>query len=1181
MEHAQSNPTASAPLLDVSYEFTHADVLSCLEDTNSPVPEFSTKTQYTSFRDALAGIFSNFSIEIYTEVSNHFGFEGVSDYDLTSVANSECHLSVIQPQAPSPSFLKDATQSGNFPGVVELLKMSLRVYVDEIEGVIKGACMISDSDPLLISQSFAVLLAVWNDLRTKLANTSTLFAGYGLPLNTVRDTFIDALTTDLINEERAKKIISLIINGISTYLLGSEQPHILSLRAMISFVGAVHSQYIDELVDKLIPSVVAILRGKLNGLLTNKQGSQKASLELLHSIQARIKPALSRGLLHNLSLSTSDCSYDSEEETDSEGGDDLQEDDTCKAQPGVPSDGSANVTNTEISVPIGSTDNADDANDSLLIRHHAPVMNSDICVAILSVISSLNEFTEVLAYLLQVTYVELPTKVTTAMRCMQRNSGLFMPSQECLNILEVQSNLSHLRTSLLSAVLNDLEPLLTSPILSYTVIFNYFNGGKGLIYHLYVLAYEAEERCGAAEDSPLSLIDNFITRSLDLSLKYAYRNPGTYSLCIDKFLANPFVVDQSYLKGNPPTFPVAQVLAVNLIYLNSVSEDIQETLRYLLSNSLLVTLRKMQSNLSSGKVYELENPSLKAHVYTAAYVDTLCCNSNSSVAFVSAEAILVLVDSIIRFICLLELKLKELDELFCNPEPHEQIREYLSLLSCPSVPGQPLEALLRQIFCPSSSLRLPQLLLCALLAYCGHSCNSLLASKNSEPQGPVTTVAAAPIGTSNGITFRSSTKIAWEKMLIHKAPPRKQPLFHNLLDIAEMMGRFSWPILSSCMGFLRKNDGSLAAIVSRMINLSLNRFLCFSTSHALLILEQESYLEFRSSIPSDDISDICHKYLNNITSASSVAHAAKNMTMSDTNYILINAAFQSFLDETFIHVSAARKTPMLTTDIQKMLMAFVSGHVRVISPLLKSTLEASDVPPLHVLSLSGSIIVCTREVADTLDFVLQRTRVFPADLATVLGEVFSSVYPQMIRDGLLAMDSKGYLTVHSSLAKTKSAKEQLKDLTRQDPIASFFNRERCDYFCFSYANEGPHYKHLDCYTWYHSLDSVRCLPSKQEVSATDGQSDAITDAAPTVIVPQSAPQAMGKDINTVIALANAFIVRLVKTCGPLSRREIIDRCVEEVSGTSNETAKSSLDNLIDMDYLSYVDGDSSLLAYVM
>lgn len=60
--------------------------------------------------------------------------------------------------------------------------MSLRVYVDEIEGVIKGACMISDSDPLLISQSFAVLLAVWNDLRTKLANTSTLFAGYGLPL---------------------------------------------------------------------------------------------------------------------------------------------------------------------------------------------------------------------------------------------------------------------------------------------------------------------------------------------------------------------------------------------------------------------------------------------------------------------------------------------------------------------------------------------------------------------------------------------------------------------------------------------------------------------------------------------------------------------------------------------------------------------------------------------------------------------------------------------------------------------------------------------------------------------------------------------------------------------------------------------------------------------------------------
>lgn len=80
-------------------------------------------------------------------------------------------------------------------------------------------------------------------------------------------------------------------------------------------------------------------------------------------------------------------------------------------------------------------------------------------------------------------------------------------------------------------------------------------------------------------------------------------------------------------------------------------------------------------------------------------------------------------------------------------------------------------------------------------------------------------------------------------------------------------------------------------------------------------------------------------------------------------------------------------------------------------------------------------------MADTLDFVLQRTRVFPADLATVLGEVFSSVYPQMIRDGLLAMDSKGYLTVHSSLAKTKSAKEQLKDLTRQDPIASFFLTE--------------------------------------------------------------------------------------------------------------------------------------------
>ncbi|EFO61187.1 Hypothetical protein GLP15_1460 [Giardia lamblia P15] len=1181
MEHTQSDPITPASLLDVSYEFTYADVLGCLEDTSSPVPEFSTKIQYTSFRDALAGIFSNFSIDIYTEVSNHFGFEGVSDYDLTSVANSECHLSTVQPQAPSPSFLKDATQSGNFPGVAELLKMSLQIYVDEIEGVIKGACMISDSDPLLISQSFAVLLAVWNDLRTKLANTSTLFAGYGLPLDTVRDTFIDALTTDLINEERTKKIISLIINGISTYLLGSEQPHILSLRAMISFIGAIHSQHIDELVDKLIPSVVAILRGKLNGLLANKQGGQKASLELLHSVQSRIRPALSRELLHNFSLSVSDCFYDSEEETDSEGRDDLQEDDAHKIQPSLPSDEFADVTETEISIPIGSADNADDSTDSLLVRHHAPMMNAGICVAILSVISSLNEFTEVLTYLLQVTYMELPTKVATATGFMQRNSGVFMPSQECLNILEVQSNLSHLRTSLLSAVLSELEPLLKSPILSYTVIFNYFNGGKGVLYHLYILAYEAEERYGTAENSPLSLIDNFITRSLDISLKYVYRNPGTYALCMDKLLANPFVVEQSYLKSHPPIFPVAQVLAINLVYLNSVFEDIQETLRYLLSNSLLVTLRKMQSNLSSGKVYELENPSLKAYVYTAAYIDTLCYNSNSSVAFVSAEAILVLIDSIIRFICLLELKLKELDELFCNPEPHEQIREYLSLLSRPSVPGQTLEALLRQIFCPSNSLRLPQLLLCALLAYCNHSCNSLLTSKNSGLQGPVTTAAAGPIGASNGAIFRSSTKIAWEKMLVHKAPPRKRPPFHSILDIVEMMARFSWPILGSCISFLRKNDGNLAAIVSRMINLSLHRFLCFSTSHALLILEQESYLEFRSSTPSDDISDTCHKYLNNITSASSVAHAAKNMTMSDTNYILINAAFQSFLDETFIHVSTSGKASILTTDIQKMLMAFVSGHVRVISPLLKSTLEASDVPSLHVLSLSGSIIICTREVADSLDFVLQRTRVLPADLATNFGEVFSSVYPQMIRDSLLATDSRGYLTVHSSLVKEKSAKEQLKDLTKQDPIASFFNRERCDYFCFSYANEGSHYKHLDCYTWYHALDSVRCLPNKQEPSVADGQSEVITDAAPAVSAPQLAPQVMGKDTNTVIALANAFIVRLVKTCGPLNRREIIDRCVEEVSGTSNETAKSSLDNLIDMDYLNYVDGDPSLLAYVM
>lgn len=1177
MDPTQPDLAKSIPPLSISYEFTYADVLGCLEDIDSPVPEFPTKAQYTSFRDALASIFSNFSVEIYTEVSNHFGFEGISDYDLVSVANSECHLSAVQPQAPSPSFLKDATQSGYSPGITELLKLSLQAYADEIEGVVKGACMISDSDPLLISQSFAVLLAVWNDLRMKLANTSTLFAGYGLSLDVVKNTFIDMLTTDLINDERARKIISLIVNGISIYLIGSEQPHLLSLKAMISFIGAVHSQYIDELVDKLIASVVAILRGKLNGLLANKQTNPRESSDLLHRVQSKIRPVSSKRLSHPFSWLSD---LDSEEETDTED-DDLQEDNAHKKQTDTHSDRSADVTETEISIPITPADNIDDQNspekDHLLTRHHAPTMNDNICVAILLLISSLNEFTEVLAYLLQVTYVELPTKVTSAVGFTQKNCGVFMPSQECINILEVQPNLSHLRTNLLSAVLSELEPLLKSPVLSYTVIFNYFTGGKGLLYHLYTLAYEAEERCGSTGSSPLSIVDNFITRSFDLSIKYAYKNPGTYALCVDKLLANPYVVDQSYLRKHPPAFPVAQILATNIVYLCSVSEDLQDMLRYLLSNSLLVTLRKMQINLSSGKVYELENPSLKAHVHTAAYADTLCCNSNSPIAFVSSEAVLVLIDSIIRFICLLELKLKEVDELFCNPEPHVQVREYLSTLSCPSTPMQTFDMVLRQIFCPSNSLRFPQILLCALFIY---SSNATLTSKEHELQDPVTTAIACPIGASTGATFRHSNKVAWDKILIHKTPSRKHvTTFHTLLDIAEMMGRFSWPILGSCMSFLRQNDGSLAAVVSRMINLSLHRFLCFSTSHALLILEQESYLEFGSSISSDDVSDIYHKYLNNITSASSIAHAAKNMTMSDNNYILINAAFQSFLNETFVHVDTSKKAPALTSDIQKMLMAFVSGHIKVISPLLKSTLEASDVPSLHVLSLSGSIIICTREVADALDFVLQRKRVFSTDLASSLGEASSSIYPQMIRDGLLSMDSKGYLTVHPSLAEAKSAKEQLKDLTKQDPITSFFNRERCDYFCFSYANEGPHYKHLDCYTWYHSLDSIKYLQNKQDLTASR-QTEAVPDAVPANTAPQIALQAMGRDTNTVIALANAFIVRLVKTCGPLSRREIIDRCVEEVNGVSNETAKSSLDNLIDMDYLNYTNGDSTLLEYV-
>lgn len=1166
------------------------DLLDCLHDTNSPVPEFPTKAQYTSFRDALTSIFSNLSVEIYTEVSNHFGFEGISDYDIVSVANSECHLSAVQQQAPSPSVIKDAAQSGNSPGVIELLKMSLKAYVDEIDGVIKGACMISDSDPLLISQSFAVLLAVWNDLRMKLANTNTLFAGHRLPLHTVKDAFIDVLTKDLINEERAKKIISLIVNGVSTYLIGSEQPHILSLKAMISFIGAVHSQYIDELIDKLIPSVIAILRGKSNGLLANRQGSQKESSDLLRRIQSKIKPMASKVLMQSLDLSTSDSDFDVSD-TNAEDGDDdnddLKDDDTQKQK--TSHHVHVDVTETEISVPIGHVDNMDDKNgvndpdsldmDHLSTRHDAPAMSDDICVAILSLVSSINEFTEVLTYLLQTTYVELPTKVSKAIGFMQKNGGVFMPSRECLNILEVQSNLSHLRKSLLLAVLHELEPLFRSPVISYTTIFNYYNGGKGLLYHLYILAYEAEERCGSCEASPLSLIDNFIARSLDLSFKYVYRNPGTYSLCIDKLLTNPYIVDQSYLKKNPPAFPVAQVLAINLIYLSSILGDLQELLGSILSNSLLVTLRKMQSNLSTGKVYELENPNLKAYVHTAVYADTLCYNSNSPVAFVSAEAILILVDSIIRFICLLELKLKEMEDIFCNPEPHVQIKNYLSLLSHPPTHGHSLDMIFRQIFCPSASIRLPQILLCATFTYYGYSDNSTLFSRSIDLRGPMTTTITGPIGASGAPTFKNSTKIPWDKMLMHKSPSKKQVLsFHTLLDLIDMMGRFSWPILGSCMCFLRLNDGSLRAIVSRMINLSLHRFLCFSTSHALLILEQESYLEFGSSISSDDVSETYHKYLNNITSASSIAHAAKNMTMSDNNYILINAVFQSFLDETFIYTTAGKTTSVLTNDVQKMLMAFVSGHVRVISPLLKSTLEASDIPSIHILSLSGSIIICTREVADVLDFVLQRKRVFSDDLIPILGKTSSSIYPKMILDGLLEIDSKGYLSVHTSLIEAKTAKEQLKDLTKQDPITSFFNRERCDYFCFSYANEGSYYKHLDCYAWYHSLDAIKYLPNKEEAPITDGQM--INETTPVITVPQVTHQAMGRDANTIITLANAFIVRLVKTCGPLDRQEIINRCIEEVDGVSNETAKSSLDNLIDMDYLSYTNCSTTTLEYV-
>lgn len=1024
------------------FTFDAESVLDGLKSSSGPSDEFASAVLQSTFRSALLGIFTNFTVELYIEPPNRFSFDGVSHCG-TSVTSESCgtmsHRVLSAISVPGvDSKLEDSS-------AISLLERSLRSYTQAISDTLNSCCSMPDGEPFLLSTKFTTLLSLWEDFRLKLAATESLFEEMRLDTRALRERFLEALRKDIITEERAENIITALTSAISFKLLGNPHPSLTTLRRMVSLLECLSTKYVERLIERTMVVITQRLHIQVSGLLDN---------------EACCKGAGHAAFLRRI------CYTDEKEWT------------------------------TQLE------------RDDIIAEHPQSKSGQHLFVVCLRTINIVNAYIEVLSFLFQSVCIEIPSLIDEAFAASQEGASIFIPSDECMLLLRAQPTLANLRVNLLDAFFDCIEPLYDRQDFQSFLVSGYFVGGKTLIGHLYALAIELE----ASTKRHVASLEMAINKSCEMALHNICAEPKM-SPIIATLMSNSYLFTPD-LKAYQASIPTMHIIAFNIMYVQAVVEDLLQTNTKYVSDMLRGTIRKGIFNAINGCIYARSNPVLCRQITLKEYCSAAAINHGDSFQSFLAEAIMAFLDSIVRYACFVHLKCKAVDEAGLTNSNGGDLLQRLSKSGRTTTTGEkhsPFYLILEPLIYVSRNLLLAHILACTLFTYLPDPDNILHTDKSGEVTQPC---------------------LPWTDILFEAPPPQAVSSFKNFEEVAEVLGRVVRILLHLCAPLVL--DILDSNLLSRIVTLSLHRYLCFATVPTLPIMEQTIYLKLIRLKKENVNDDVCREFLRSVTRASHIAESYRRISASHDNFLPLSQLLVNMFKNNTAVKEGAHEELALEEHVHQTILKLIQDNIRVRSPILQYSVFSTNIPPVHVLSHHGQTVLCSKDVADVLLDLTKETNgsTRSPDLLKAMTEASILESTDPLRLNPLLLGEKG---------------------DRQ-----YLGSAQLDFVCFYQENSAGNAMHLDWTKWYFSFDNLGGTMTDDAVSISEPKKGNTCEKR----------KFFQHDAATNKTLTNAYIVRLIKLGGPMTREAIVSHAIDDLEGVpEKDLILQSLEYLVENEYL--------------
>ncbi|TNJ28176.1 hypothetical protein GMRT_15252 [Giardia muris] len=1025
------------------FSFEAESVLRGLKSSSASSNEFASVELQNTFRSALLGIFTNFTVELYVDPPNRFSFDGVSHCG-TSVTSESCgtmsHRVLSAINVPGADLkLEDIS-------AIALLEKSLCSYTQAISDTLNSCCSMPDGEPFLLATKFTTLLSLWEDFRLKLAATESLFEEMRLDTRALRERFLDVLRNDIVTEERADSIITALTSAISLKLLGNPHPSLTTLRRMVSFLECLSTRYVERLIEKTMVVITQRLHIQVSGLLDNE--------------------ACCKGLGHAEVLRRICYTEEYTWASQLEGGD-------------------------------------------LLLEHPHSKSGQHLFAVCLRTINVINAYTEILSFLFQSVCVEIPSLIDEAfIIASQENTSIFIPSDECMLLMRAQSTLANLRVNLLDAFFDCIEPLYDRLEFQSFLIFGYFIAGKTLLGHLYTLAAELE----ASTKRHVTSLEMAINKSCEMALNIICAEPRMCPI-VATLLNNSYLFTPD-LKAYQANIPTMHILAFNLMYVQDVIEDFLQNNNKYVSDMLRGTIRKSLFNAINGCIYVRSNPTLCRQITLKEYCGAAAINHGDSFQSFLAEAVMAFIDSLVRYTCFVYLKCKAVDDAGITSSNGADLLQKLSQSGRTLPNGEnhhPFHLTLEPLIYVSRNFLLAHVLACTLFTYLPDPDNILHSDKGGDVTHP---------------------SLPWTDILFGALPPQVVSSFETFGEVAEVLSRVTRILLHLCAPLII--DILDSNLLSRIVTLSLHRYLCFATVPILPLMEQTIYLKL-IRLKKDNVNDdVCREFLRSITRASHIAESYRRISASHDNFLPLSQLLVNLFKNNTVVEEGAQEELALDDHVHQTILKLIQDNIRVRSSILQYSVFATNIPPIYVLSHHGQTVVCSQDVADILLSLPKDTdgSTKPPDLLKAMAEasILESIDP--LRLNPLLLGEKG---------------------DRQ-----YLGSAQLDFVCFYQTNSVRNATHLDWTKWYLSFDDLKDSMVDDVASISEAKKGNTCEKR----------RFFQHDAATNKALTNAYIVRLIKLGGPMTREAIVAHAIDDLEGVpEKELILQSLEYLIENEYL--------------